>query len=81
MKTTRTAGISSTTIGYDYKRVTRGEDETGHIIVRDWRNISAASMKRFYRFSKGAMLVLTKREISWLRYHNLFYWLEKGKAE
>lgn len=73
MKTTRTAGISSTATGYDFRIVTRGVDETGHVVTRERKNISAASMARFYRYSRMAMLVLTNREIDWLRYHNLFY--------
>lgn len=69
----RTSVLQSTATGYDCVIALYGEDglyTTQKTIV--YKNVSAASMRRFYRVSNTDQAVWDTREVSYHKFYNIF---------
>lgn len=60
------SGIWSTAVGYDYHMWLLGEH--GETQTRLYRNISAASLRRFYRVAHSYMNVCYTKWVTWRQY-------------
>jgi len=69
----RTAVLQPTATGYDYVISLYGEDglHTSHKTIV-YENVSASSMRRFYRVSDSYQAVWDTREVSYHRFYNIF---------